>query len=477
MFRKSALAVAMFGALASSSVVALGLGEIELKSSLNQPLNAEVELLSASAAELQELKVSVASAEAFANAGIDRPMFLNKLDFTVLNNAAGKPVVRITSRDVVREPFLDFLLEMSWSKGRLVREYTVLVDPPVTMPAQAPVTAAPASRAAAAGSTAVAAPAGQVRHAAQMPPVSVSPGQYGPTRRNDTLWSIAEAVRPDAGVSVEQTMMGILRANPEAFADNNINNLKAGYVLRIPDRQELTSMTRSEAAREARAQYAAWSAARGQAPGEPAEAGTLADSAAAGPSAGATAVANEPSLELVAPVATDEAAGTQGREGLQVVQQELMMANEALEEQRRQSEEMSGRLSMLENQIANMQRLIQLKDNELARLQAVSAGESVDAVPAEAVPSESFVDTAPVTGEDAESLAGMPVEAGTVTGAPREPGDVVPGDELPMAAGEEIPMDQASAPSGAEDASVSEMAGVSDIGRACRYRSRWRAGQ
>ncbi|MFZ0469735.1 MAG: hypothetical protein WAL92_12515, partial [Thiogranum sp.] len=133
MFRKSALAMAMLGAVASTNVVALGLGEIELKSALNQPLNAEVALLSATGPELQEVKVSVASAEAFANAGIDRPLFLNKLEFTVSNNAAGKPVVRITSRDVVREPFLDFLLEISWSKGRLVREYTVLVDPPVTM--------------------------------------------------------------------------------------------------------------------------------------------------------------------------------------------------------------------------------------------------------------------------------------------------------------------------------------------------------
>lgn len=372
MFRKSALAMAMLGAFASTNVVALGLGEIDLKSALNQPLNAEVELLSATGPELEELKVAVASAKAFADAGIDRPLFLSKLQFNVTRNADGKPVVLITSRDVVREPFLDFLLEMSWSKGRLVREYTVLVDPPVTMPAPAPVTRAPVRSTA---PQVASAPARRVTHTAQMPPVSMSPGDYGPTKRNDTLWSIAEQVRPDSGVSVEQTMLGLLNANPEAFIDNNINNLKAGYVLRVPDREMLTSVSHSQAVRESRAQYAAWRAAQ-----SPSSAGGETQSVSPGGNAsesGAAAPAGEPSLQLVAPDATEPAMGAQDAAGLEAVQQELMMANEALEEQRRQSEDMSGRLSMLEEQIANMQRLIQLKDNELARLQAQAAGEAM----------------------------------------------------------------------------------------------------
>ena len=374
------MARAMLGTFASTNVVALGLGEIELKSALNQPLNAEVELLSATGPELEELKVAIASSQAFASAGVERTLFLNKLQFSVGHNAAGKPVVRITSRDVVREPFLDFLLEMSWSKGRLVREYTVLVDPPVTMPAGPAMAQAPASRqVTAAGSGAVgAAPAGRVTHTAQMPPVSVSPGEYGPTRRNDTLWSIAESVRPDGGVSVEQTMLGLLRANPEAFIDNNINNLKAGYVLRVPSREELTSIGHSAAVRETRAQYAAWRAARGQAP-VLAEMGS--ESATAAPAQGTPLSGSEPSLQLVAPDATDAAVGTQSSESVQAMEKDLIMANEALEEERRKTEEMSGRVSTLEEQIANMQRLIQLKDNELARLQAQSAGTGAEPAP------------------------------------------------------------------------------------------------
>ncbi|MGD8843699.1 MAG: FimV/HubP family polar landmark protein, partial [Gammaproteobacteria bacterium] len=447
MFRKSALVMAMFGVLAGTNAFALGLGEIELKSALNQPLDAEVELLSATGQELQELKVSVAPAQAFANAGIERPLFLNKLQFAVMTNAAGKPVVHITSKDAVREPFLDFLLEMSWSKGRLVREYTVLVDPPVTMPAEAPpVTTAPASRVATSSAVEPMAPSssGRVGHAAKLPPVSVSANGEYRVQRNDTLWGIAEAVRPDNGVSVEQTMMGLLQANPEAFVDGNINNLKAGYVLRIPERDAFTEMSQSDAVREARAQYRTWRAAHNELPAEAGEGGVVAEGGAAG--SADTAAGAEPNLELLAPAASAETSGGQGGEGLEAVKRDLMLANEALEEQRRQNEEMTGRLAMLEEQVANMSRLIQLKDEEMARLQAMAAGESAT----EPVPSESAENTdmtaaaaadvsetpaapavpeegeaGPALGESGDTLAGMPIEMDTgVDEPPTEQGEV-----------------------------------------------------
>jgi len=463
MFRKSALAIAMLGALTTANVAALGLGEIELKSALNQPLNAEVELLSATPAEMQELRVQIASSEAFASAGIDRPLFLTKLNFNVSKNADGKPVVRISSRDVIREPFLDFLLEISWSKGRLLREYTVLVDPPVMMPASTPPVQAPALQAAPSVTRSVAArPTGRVSHTAEMPPVSVAPGEYGPTRRNDTLWGIAEKVRPDAGVSMEQTMLGLLRANPEAFIDNNINNLKAGYILRVPSRDNMTSVGKTEALRETRAQYAAWREARGlTAPAQPA---AVAESAA--PQAADT-VAAEPRLELVAPELSDSgstAAGEVGAE-LEAMRRDLMMTNEALEAERRQGEEMSGRLAMLEEQIVNMQRLIQLKDNELARLQAQAGGEVMEAPVEQA--EETVVAEADVAGEDAvatevagEALPESDIVAGeemlaegeaTVTAEPAEgqpieaAGVESPADETPVEEAVQQPVEEAAA--------------------------------
>ncbi|MGD8615899.1 MAG: FimV/HubP family polar landmark protein [Gammaproteobacteria bacterium] len=436
MFRKSALAMAVVGTLSAGTAVALGLGEIELKSALNQPLDAEVELLSATREELEELKVEVASPEAFARAGIERPLFLNKLQFDVTTNADGKPVLHISSRDVVREPFLDFLLELSWSKGKLVREYTVLVDPPLTMPAPAPALQVPAARAAL--RPAPATPSSRVTHAAKLPPVSAAPTEYT-TQRNDTLWHIAQQVRPDADVSIEQTMLGLLRANPEAFIDNNINNLKAGYVLRVPDREELTRMSQAEALRETRRQYAEWRQARDLA---------AASESPVAPSGTATAAdVPDASLELVAPDLSE--AGVDGGSGeavpdLKALQNELMIANEALEAQRRQSEEMATRMSVLEEQIQNMQRLIQLKDDELARLQAQvgdelgqpqeggnelsTAGEAADSANADAVASA-------VTGEEmADGAAAAADQMGqedvseptVVAGAPEDTAVVPP---------------------------------------------------
>ena len=357
------MAMAMLSALTTADVVALGLGEIELKSALNQPLDAEVELLAATPEELQELKVEVGSPQAFASAGIERTLFLNKLQFDVKTNADGRPVVKITSRDAVREPFLDFLLEVSWSKGRLLREYTVLVDPPVTMPAPAPRAHTPSARSAA--RSAPLAPAGRVTHTAQLPPVSTVPGEYR-TQRNDTLWQVAQQLRPDTDVSIEQAMLGLLRTNPDAFYNNNINQLKAGYILRVPDREEMTRISQAEAAREARRQYAEWREARNLV----ASAESVDPARAAAPQ---TQGAVESSLHLVAPELSE--AGAQGGSaedgaGLEALQHDLMIANEALEVQRRQGEEMSSRLAVLEEQIENMQRLIQLKDDELARLQA-----------------------------------------------------------------------------------------------------------
>ena len=395
------MAMAMLGALATGNVVALGLGEIDLKSSLNQPLSAEVELLSATDAELAELKVTIGSSAAFDNAGIERPLFLTKLRFDVKTKPDGTSVIRITSRDAVQEPFLDFLLELSWSKGRVLREYTVLVDPPVTMPAAAPALQAPVAQPVTPSAHAPGSfqPARRVTHTAQMPPVSVGPGEYGPVKRNDTLWKVASQVRPDTGVSIEQTMLGLLRANPEAFQGNNINNLKAGYILRVPSREDMMSISRAEARRESRAQYAAWREARGLP--QPVQA------------QGATQVAApvaESRLELVSP---DTAEGgvatgsTQDDAQLQKLQSELLMANEAVEEQRRQGEDMSSRLSVLEEQIINMQRLIQLKDEELARLQAQAGVESAEQPFTELETGEALAEAEePALSTETDSVAG-----------------------------------------------------------------------
>ena len=116
--------------LLSSEVWAIGLGDINLDSALNEPLRAEIELLSATPEELSNLVVSLASAETFDRYGIDRPVYLQESEFNVLSNGPNGPVVQIRSRSPITEPFLTFLVEATWPSGRLLREYTVLVDPP-----------------------------------------------------------------------------------------------------------------------------------------------------------------------------------------------------------------------------------------------------------------------------------------------------------------------------------------------------------
>ncbi len=367
------MASALVGVLTTGNAVALGLGDIEAKSALNQPFNAEVSLLSATDEELNELKVELASSDAFTRAGIDRTLFLSRLNFAVVQNASGKPVIHVTSREAVTEPFLDFLVEVSWSKGRLLREYTVLIDPPVTMPAAPVVTQAPPVSAPTALGQPVSESARVVNETARgrvvqgQAAVTGGASEYGPTRRNDTLWQIAQQVRPDNGVSVEQTMLALLRENPQAFIDNNINNLKAGYVLRIPDRGEITQVSRTQARAEARSQYDAWQAGRSASGGA------------------ATPNTDKPSLQLLAPDATDAAAGLAGKTdstAVESLKRDLVLANEALEAQRLEAADANSRVLVLEEQVQNMRRLIDLKDSELARLQALAGETPAKAEPA-----------------------------------------------------------------------------------------------
>jgi pilus assembly protein FimV len=385
MFRRSALAIVLLCFVASSKVFALGLGDIEINSVLNNPLQAVVELTSATDAELEELKVSIASSEAFARAGVTRAGILSGFTFSAERTPAGKPVIRISTTEPVREAFLEFLLEVAWSRGRLVRQYTVLVDPPYTMPATpvaprpAAVSMQPAPVPAPPRQALPAPPSPRGEPAPPPPRVELAPAparasdQYGPVRRNETLWDISKRLRPGDDISVQQMMLALQRANPGAFINNNINNLRAGAVLRVPDRNELLSLSRADAIAESRRQFAEWRTTRSgetapaqAAPGAPSEMQT------------------KTRLQLVAPEgdATAEAAGTGAAEAEAEaqpeaedapasgdLQQQLALATEEAEAGRAQSEELQSRVGELEEQVEAMQRLLELKDAQLASMQ------------------------------------------------------------------------------------------------------------
>lgn len=412
MVRKTALVTAMLGAFASQAF-AMGLGDIRLASVLNQPLHAEIELLSPTATDLAELRVALASNEAYNRAGVERAYFHTKLRFEVLTRPDGTAAIKVTSREPVREPYLDFLLEATWGSGQVLREYTVLVDPPAMMPAPKPQTQAP--RATAPTPRSVAAPVSPRPAAARSHPTGQLNGEYH-TSRNDTLWSIAEAVRPDRSLSIEQTMLGLLEANPDAFYDQNINNLKAGHILRVPGRDEIAAVGSTEALNEVRRQNGLWRDGRTRsAPTSDAPAATPV--APTDTATGAAAEAEpDAQLKLIAPdTGTADGAAANGI-AAEDLRQELTLAVEAVEAQRQENAELSARLQQLEEQIAQLHRLIELKDSGLSQLSGTAAPSTDGAV---AIPEEPLSGMEGAPGDGAAVSEGLALE--TQATAPGQP--------------------------------------------------------
>jgi pilus assembly protein FimV len=425
MNRKFAVIATILWLATSSRVFALGLGHIEVQSSLNDPFKAVIELTSATDDELEELKVSIASPKSFQEASIPRPMILTSFQFKAERTSAGKPVIRIFTRDAIHEPFLEFLIQAVWAKGRMVRHYTVLIDPPYTMPATPAVPATPVTRTQPAvapapvpAATPVATPAPVHVPAA---PVARTPAadSYGPIRRNETLWNIAKSLRPDSSISMDQMMLALLRANPNAFKNNNINNLKAGAILAVPNRDEILAIHTSEATRETSRQYSEWESARS---------GGEATADEPDSTAGSADVVTETRLQLVAPeadaVETAAAVGTPGDEsqpadaGGNELEQQLAMATEAAEANRAQTGELQTRVTELEDQVTDMQRLLELKDAQLASMQNLQAGAD-DALQTGADAAEPAEPTATADAADADA---EPVADRTIM---EEPGGLV----------------------------------------------------
>lgn len=266
----------------ASEVFALGLGEVRLESALNQPLRADIELISATPEELDNLTVQLASAETFARYNIDRPFYLTTITFRIIRSGrTDGNVVRVSSSEPITEPFLTFLVEAAWSRGRLLREYTVLLDPPTFAPppsaaqrqvVEPPVRTTPADSGDIQRSPAQPAPVRPAPVRAPAPAATPAPAQTADATpvtfddtpggdytvvRGDTLWGIASRMRPDNRLTINQTMLAIFEANPDAFS-NNINALSAGSSLRIPSADEVFRINRGDALAEVQRQNTAW---------------------------------------------------------------------------------------------------------------------------------------------------------------------------------------------------------------------------
>jgi len=376
--RKLVLAVAAASALSSGMANALGLGELTLKSAQNQPLDAEIELLDVRDLTAAEVAPSLAPPEEFSKAGVAYPTYLEDLTFTPVINPNGKSVLRVTSSQPLPGTVVKFLVQVMWPQGRLLRDYSVLLDQAKAQ--------------------------GQEPAAANVNPAVSSAGSYT-TKRRDTLWQIA-ARNTQGGGSVQQTMIAIQALNPDAFIGNNINQLKVGQVLRLPDRQQVQSVPQGEANREVAEQYAAWREGRRLGPRARQLDATRRGAADAAPER----IAQGDNLRLVSP------ANQAGASNAKVINDKLAVAEESLDTSRRNNEELKSRMTDLQSQLDKLQRLIQLKNDQLARLEAQGAegeapatapsadeanpqapADNASAQPAEAVvtPPPAAVDTAP----------------------------------------------------------------------------------
>ena len=573
--RRRTLGLALSGILAPSLSYALGLGEIAANSALNQPLDANIELVSTSASEIPSVTVHLAPNAVFDQVGIERSGILDSLSFTpsVVN---GTPVIKVTSSSPIQEPFLNFVIEVAWPKGKLLREYTVLLDPPVFGGATTAATAAvqpaatarpvieePVPAVTATADTGVAPvseglspfisssqvesyPVADVGSGAETFPVDeaadsmpmaetfpvdetmsadsmsvdsgletysvdenvafdetssgqafeaegletfavndagtqgdytafddvegtteifVTPPSGGyvaqayddysdsestsgfaggdnyEVNRGDTLYEIARDTRPDSGVSVNRMMAGFLQENPAAFINNNINLLRSGFILRVPDNSVLAGIS-GRKAKEMLASAGAWKAYRAkmaQAPvpqqqvsSSSAGIGDLdsGDRSAQSVETGAATVAEaatdtaQTALEILTPN-NGQGSSSQGTEAVNTANAETLAANDALKEQLQskaeEATELQSRVSELEALVSAKDRLIQLKDEQLSELQSkLSGAEQAAATAAEQPESATQTEAqTQVEGQgllDKENEAPPAVETATATG-------------------------------------------------------------
>jgi pilus assembly protein FimV len=423
---------------------ALGLGNIELTSGLNQPFNARIELISPTPSEMTSLSVRLADPDAFRRAGIERSFLLTTLRIEIEESATGADYIRITTREPVREPFLNFLLEASWANGRIFREYTVLLDPPLYDPnaGRPSATQAPAIIPQLPAAPVSSAPVG-----------SASPGlatfsgtQYGPVSQIDTLWSIANQTRPDGSITVQQMMLALLRANPEAFIGNNVNGLRQGQVLRIPDRDQITQSSSDQAFAEVRSQNAMWEQMRGSFAAAVTERPV---STASQPvtTASPVVVQNEAELRLVAP-GDQSSTGSGQTTGVLSGGSASGSGNDALLEEQlntltSENVDLQDRLAESEALIDDLRRLIELKDDELAVLQQQIAGGEVQfdgqdtdqSLLADEQGDQLVEDAAAVSDEDQVAEPEPAVIAPPVQEEQATPAPIVPPAPVPVQAG------------------------------------------
>ena len=393
MLRKLAIAIAASGALMSAtSVHALGMGDIELDSALNQPLDAHIKLLKAGELEDWEIKPDLASTDEFQKSGIERVFFLNNVKFEIERSDDGV-FIKLSTQEAVVEPFLNFLVQVDWPNGRLLREYTLLLDPPVFAPERnAPVQAAQSEEFEAEPEMDDDLPGTGMSEPSPMEedtdsfmddePVQseepqdeyvedmAEPEQEQETyevRNNDTLWEVALKTRPNRSISAQQSMLAIQDLNPDSFINGNINRLKKNQVLRIPSEEQINARDFREAVSEVALQNQVIQKRKAQLDATRKVEAIDRDEEVTGAEL-KLLTDGEATSETERSASGEVMSSTAGDQS--TLDNELSLALENLDKSQRDNKELSNRLDALEEQINTLQRIINLKDEQMVALQA-----------------------------------------------------------------------------------------------------------
>lgn len=421
-----ATALAATLCISSPGAYAAGLGKITVLSPLGQPLRAELDI-TASREELASMTAKLASSEAFKQAGIEYMPSMAGIRFTIDKRKDGRPFLRVSTDRPVNDPFLDILVELTWSSGRLVREYTMLLDPPEALSVGTrPVVATPETpRAPTTSPAPVAQPAAAAPEASGRKQVATAPvaertesvaGEGQVVKSGDTLAKIARATKPD-GVSLDQMLVALFRNNQDAFDGGNMNRLRAGRILNLPDAESAAAIAPAEARKIIVAQANDFNAYRNRLAASVAAAPAVKEEAAKQTAEGKIAPKVEEKAAAPAPGKDKlEVSRTEAAKDAKAVQSRITALEEDLVARDRALKEASNRVAELEKNLADLKKLAELKNQSGAQLQqqaqAAKPAAEVKPVMPEPVAVPAPVEAAkPVEApKPAEPVADKPVE-------------------------------------------------------------------
>jgi pilus assembly protein FimV len=336
-------------------VNALGLGDMAVKSQLNQPMDALIKLTSLGSYDVDDVRVRMASLADFERSGVDMTLFLSELKFETVQETNGNATIKVSSKAPVQEPYLNFVVEAYWPDGRVLREYTALLDLPLYSAetidsenfSQAKSTAAPK----------------KVEPTPSRFNLGISGNRYT-VGSADTLWGIARQVTP-SGATIQQTMIAIQRDNSDAFSNANINQLRHGVVLDLPAAQEVTSLDGQTAIKEVKQQNQSWKS----------QSLTKVPLDASKPIDYNADVGSNSGGKLSLASGGTSSAAAIGDRPPSKVSADLVATKERLDEQSRENVTLQSRMVELQEQMGTLQTLIELKDNQIAQLQNADSNE------------------------------------------------------------------------------------------------------